>query len=456
MLLNLIPGRRRPSLTALTLVLEAFAPSRPRYLAAMPINLKFQTFAGNPLRSSNSDSTSSPSSALDSLKSFLSGGDAESSAVARVLPFRKGRAWVRSTDSTSDSAPKWSIGWVSPAKVSGIPAESFIYLGSDPEEEAGPVSWAVDVSNAENLHLGLPGDGFGFVDLRTLMVATNWADSDAMGALAIAGHAGALLEWHRTSRFCGHCGSPTASIDSGRRKQCANESCKKKIYPRVDPVWLHPFTYAIIQLFYLLAHHMDYGLEQVVIMLVIDKENDRALLSDQSRLAPRLWTCLAGFIEPGESLEEAVRRETLEETGIEVGEVVYHSSQPWPVGPGSMPCQLMMGFFAYAKTFDIHVDKSELQDAQWYKREDVKKALTYNEYERTYKTTANKVNQICKGLERGQVSAIDLNIGGGDLAPMFVPGPYAIAHHLISSWVHEDTHSSNGLESKQLSSLSNL
>ncbi|XP_074570798.1 nudix hydrolase 19, chloroplastic-like isoform X2 [Curcuma longa] len=426
MLLNLIPGRRRPSLTALTLVLEAFAPPRPRYLAAMAINLEFHTFAGNPLRSSNSDSTSSPRSSLEALKSFLSGGDAESSAVARVLPFRKGRAWVRSTDSTSDPAPKWSIGWVSPAKVSGIPVESFVYLGSDPEEEASTVSWAVDVSNAENLHLGLPGDGFGFVDLRTLMVATNWADSDAMGALAIAGHAGALLEWHRTSRFCGHCGSPTASIDAGRRKQCTSESCKKKIYPRV------------------------------VIMLVIDKENDRALLSDQSRLAPRLWTCLAGFIEPGESLEEAVRRETLEETGIEVGEVVYHSSQPWPVGPGSMPCQLMMGFFAYAKTFDIHVDKSELQDAQWYKREDVKKALTYNEYERTYKTTANKVNQICKGLERGQVSAVELITGSGDLVPMFVPGPYAIAHHLISSWVHEDTHSSNGLQSKQLSSLSNL
>lgn len=181
-------GRRRLSSTALTLVLEAFAPPGSRYLAAMPINLKFHTFAGNPLRSSNSDSTSSPTSALDALKSFLSGGDAESSAVARVLPFRKGRAWVLSTDSTSDSVPKWSIGWVSPAKVSGIPAEFFVYLGSDPEEEAGTVSWAVDVSNAENLQLGLPGDGFGFVDLRTLMVATNCADSDAMGALAIAGH----------------------------------------------------------------------------------------------------------------------------------------------------------------------------------------------------------------------------------------------------------------------------
>ncbi|MQI32354.1 NUDIX domain-containing protein, partial [Escherichia coli] len=101
----------------------------------------------------------------------------------------------------------------------------------------------------------------------------------------------------------GHCGERTVPKEAGRRKQCSNESCKMRIYPRVDPV---------------------------VIMLVIDRENDRALLSRQSRFVPRMWSCLAGFIEPGESLEEAVRRETWEETGIEVGEVVYHSSQPWP------------------------------------------------------------------------------------------------------------------------------
>ncbi|WOL09211.1 nudix hydrolase 19, chloroplastic [Canna indica] len=424
---------RSPSPRTLTQHLEGSGPSlRPHHCTeAMSIILKSHAFAGNPLKSGypKSDGLRSPSSALESLKIFLSGSDDGSSAVVRVLPFRKGKPLARSVDSTSDSAPRWSLGWVSPAKVRDFPAESFVYLGSVPEEEAGTISWAVDVSDADNLALGGGGDGLCFVELRTLMVATNWADTDAMGELAIAGQARAILEWHNSSRFCGQCGTRTASIDAGRRKQCTNASCKKRIYPRVDPV---------------------------VIMLVIDKENDCALLSHQSRFVPRMWSCLAGFIEPGESLEEAVRRETWEETGIEVGEVVYHSSQPWPVGPSSMPCQLMVGFFAYAKSFDIHVDKEELEDARWHKREDVKKALTFAEYEKAQKTAAVKIHRMCKGVERNQHSSSDFNVESGELAPMFVPGPFAIAHHLISSWVHEDANYCHGMLPKQLTSMSNL
>ncbi|CAL9101971.1 unnamed protein product [Musa textilis] len=424
---------RRPSSRTLVPPLEGFdrPPSR-RYGTAMSINLRSHAFAGNPLRSSHpkSEGSSSPSSALDALKSLLSGSVDGSSEVARVLPFKRGRPLAHSVDSTSGSAPRWNLGWVSAAKFGGLAAESFVYLGSGPVEEAGTVSWAVDVSDAGNVELGGGGGGNGlcFVELRTLMVATDWADADAMEELAIAGHARSLLEWHNVSRFCGHCGARTVSTDAGRRKQCTNGSCKKRIYPRVDPV---------------------------VIMLVIDEENDRALLSHQSRFVPRMWSCLAGFIEPGESLEEAVRRETREETGIEVGEVVYHSSQPWPVGPSSMPCQLMVGFFAHAKSFDIHVDKVELEDAQWHKREDVKKALTFAEYEKAQKTAALKVNQMCGGVERDQNFFSDFNVESGELAPMFVPGPYAIAHHLISSWVHEGANCNHGLP-KQLNSLSNL
>ncbi|KAI5441288.1 variant 2 [Lathyrus oleraceus] len=240
------------------------------------------------------------------------------------------------------------------------------------------------------------------------------------------GQARALLEWHNISRFCGHCGEKTVPMEAGRRKQCSNESCKKRIYPRVDPV---------------------------VIMLVIDRENDRALLSKQSRFVPRMWSCLAGFIEPGESLEEAVRRETWEETGIEVGEVVYHSSQPWPVGPNSMPCQLMVGFFAYAKSLEINVDKEELEDAQWHSREDVRKALTFAEYKKAQTTAAAKVEQMCKGVEKTHSLSTDFNVESGELTPMFVPGPFAIAHHLISSWAFPD----QNCHSKQpSSSVSNL
>ncbi|TQD97154.1 hypothetical protein C1H46_017243 [Malus baccata] len=176
----------------------------------------------------------------------------------------------------------------------------------------------------------------------------------------------------------------------------------------------------------------------VVIMLVIDRENDRALLSRQFRFVPRMWSCLAGFIEPGESLEEAVRRETWEETGIEVGEVVYHSSQPWPVGPSSMPCQLMVGFFAYAKSLEINVDKEELEDAQWHSREDVKRALTFAEYKKAQRTAATRVEQMCKGVEKEQSLSADFNVESGELASMFIPGPFAIAHHLISSWAYQD------------------
>ncbi|KAG8372715.1 hypothetical protein BUALT_Bualt12G0095500 [Buddleja alternifolia] len=286
-----------------------------------------------------------------------------------------------------------------------------VMVGLLEDSEDGVVYWAIDVSEASGLVSELLGaKQFCFVELRTLMVATDWADPQAMAQLAVAGHARALLEWHTMARFCGFCGGKTVPKEAGRRKQCSNELCKKRIYPRVDPV---------------------------VIMLVIDKENDCVLLSRQSRFVPRMWSCLAGFIEPGETLEEAVRRETWEETGIEVGEVVYHSSQPWPVGPSSMPCQLMVGFFAYAKSLEINVDKEELEDAKWHSREDVKKALTFAEYKKAQNTAAAKVEQMCKGVEKGQNLSADFNLESGELAPMFVPGPYAIAHHLISTWANQ-------------------
>nr|GMC65245.1 nudix hydrolase 19, chloroplastic [Ipomoea batatas] len=350
-----------------------------------------------------------------------------------------GRHWFFSDSgrplagSSGSPDPNWHLGWLDFGDCRGLlenyavklSEESLVYLGSKNGEDDNQsvVYWAVDVSEGGNdLVKALGARQLCFVELRTLMVASDWADSRAMGELAIAGHGRALLEWHGVSRFCGFCGSKTVPADAGRRKLCSNELCKKRVYPRVDPV------------------HSD---------IFIDKENDRALLSRQSRFVPRMWSCLAGFMEPGESLEEAVRRETREETGIEVGEVVYHSSQPWPVGPSSMPCQLMVGFFAYAKSFEIEVDKEELEDAQWHSREDVKKALTLAEYHKAQKTTAAKVDQMCKGVEKEQNLATTYNVDSGELAPMFVPGPYAIAHHLISSWANQvGINNGNGTQSK--------
>ncbi|KAL6861540.1 hypothetical protein ACP4OV_017240 [Aristida adscensionis] len=386
----------------------------------MAIHLRPHAFAANPLRTLSASTAVSPSAAAEALRCVLDPAAAADAAtphpqhLSKILPFRRGRPLARSPDpppSASPAPPLWRLAWLPPSRVPGVAPDAFVFLGAHGEGDGKEAAayWAVDVSEVED---GAAGDGSTFVDLRTLMVATDWSDRDAMGELAVAGHARALLEWHNTAKFCGACGAAAVPTEAGRRKQCSNESCKKRIYPRVDPV---------------------------VIMLVIDKENDRALLSRQSRFVPRMWSCLAGFIEPGESLEEAVRRETWEETGIEVGEVIYHSSQPWPVGPNTMPCQLMVGFFAYAKSFEIHVDKQELEDAQWHSREDIKKALTFAEYEKAQRTNALKVNQICKGAEKGQRLSSDLNVESGEPAPMFVPGPFAIAHHLISSWAFEGT-----------------
>ncbi|KAA3486072.1 nudix hydrolase 19, chloroplastic [Gossypium australe] len=394
----------------------------------MSINLNAHAFAGNPIRSKTPKAHDplSPSSAFQSLKTHLlqnpettSLPPPPKSPLFKVLPFRKGRPLASSsiTGNNDDDVPSWHLGWISLTDCKyflgkcgvDLTEDSLVYLGSKVEDDV--VYWAVDVSGESILVPELGNKHFCFVDLRTLMVATDWSDSIAMGELAIAGHARALLEWHNLSRFCGHCGEKTIPKEAGRRKQCSNESCKKRIYPRVDPV---------------------------VIMLVIDRENDRALLGRQSRFVPRMWSCLAGFIEPGESLEEAVRRETYEEAGIEVGEVVYHSSQPWPVGPSSIPCQLMVGFFAYAKSLEINVDKEELEDAQWHSREDVRKALAVAEYKKAQKTTAAKVDQMCKGVEKGQSLSADFNVESGELAPMFFPGPFAIAHHLISTWANQD------------------
>ncbi|CAI0543023.1 unnamed protein product [Linum tenue] len=430
MLLSLFPSSSSPPncafISSLLLNPRRTSPASPFFLRAattraislcftttsttMSVNLQTHAFAGNPLRSTipKPGDPFSPSSALETLKSRLmeSASSNHSQLLSpsfQVLPFRKGRPLASSVDGDGASGRNWHLGWIGLADCrrflakSGVEltAESLVFLGFMPDEDV--VYWAIDVSSESSLVPEFGGKRLCFVELRTLMVAADWTDDRVMADLAIAGHARALLEWHKLSRFCGSCGANTVPAEAGRRKQCSNETCKARVYPRIDPV---------------------------VIMLVIDKENDRVLLSRQSRFVPRMWSCLAGFIEPGESLEEAVRRETFEEAGIEVGEVVYHSSQPWP-------------------------------DAKWLSREDVQKALSLAEYKKAQTTAAAKVEQMCKGVEKGQSLSADFNVESGELAPMFFPGPSAIAHHLISSWVHGQTTIGGG--GRQIStSLSNL
>jgi NAD+ diphosphatase len=176
-----------------------------------------------------------------------------------------------------------------------------------------------------------PASGLGeaamrFTDLRTVGARLDRRDG------ALLAFSRAMLFWHSRHRFCGVCGNPTRSEEAGHMRRCMNSECKTMHFPRTDPA---------------------------VIMLVTDGE--RALLGRQKQFPPGMYSTLAGFVEPGESLEQAVAREVREETGIEVGAVAYHSSQPWP-----FPANIMLGFHAKALTRDIAVDYGELQDAAWF------------------------------------------------------------------------------------------
>jgi NAD+ diphosphatase len=174
-------------------------------------------------------------------------------------------------------------------------------------------------------------DAFEVLDLRSIAVQ-GAVPPDELGILA---EAKALLNWHARHRFCANCGAPTAVSCSGFRRDCS--ACGAQHFPRTDPV---------------------------AIMLVA--RGDRCLLGRQSRFVAGMYSCLAGFVEPGETIEDAVRRETFEEAGVRVGAVRYVASQPWP-----FPANLMIGCRAEALSEEVVVDKSELEDARWFARDEV-------------------------------------------------------------------------------------
>ncbi len=170
-----------------------------------------------------------------------------------------------------------------------------------------------------------------FQDLRVLG-STLPADQANLVA-----HARALVIWHRTQRFCGHCGQPTRAESGGNSRLCSSEACGRRLFPRVDPA---------------------------IIVLVHDR--DHCLLGRQTSWPEGRYSTIAGFVEPGESLEDAVAREVHEETDVRVGAVRYHSSQPWP-----FPSSLMLGFTADARSSAISLNDGELEDAQWFSAKEV-------------------------------------------------------------------------------------
>ena len=159
----------------------------------------------------------------------------------------------------------------------------------------------------------------------------------------LVAHARALVLWHASQVFCGVCGSSARPEAAGNSRICLNDDCRREIFPRVDPA-----------------------------IIVLVSAGDRCLLGRQARWPEGRYSTIAGFVEPGESLEDAVRREVYEETNIRVGQVSYHSSQPWP-----FPSSLMLGFTAEATSSDISLNDGELEDAQWFTRKGI--ALRFSE-----------------------------------------------------------------------------
>lgn len=204
-------------------------------------------------------------------------------------------------------------------------AEDIIFLGMYQDAPA----FAFHVDKTEDA----PFPDFGqFHDLRYLGSALPAEEAN------LVAHARALVLWHGLQKYCGRCGSPSRPESGGNSRLCINDDCARTIFPRVDPA-----------------------------IIVLVSNGKHCLLGRQASWPEGRYSTIAGFVEPGESLEDAVRREVREETNIEVQNVRYNSSQPWP-----FPSSLMLGFFAEASTSEIALNDGELEDAQWFTRKQLK------------------------------------------------------------------------------------
>ena len=287
---------------------------------------------------------------------------------------RRDEEWIRGK--ARDSASKFLPLWDSRVLISDTPQPELGWLNWSALAEAG-FDW-------DPLFLGLQGETAHFaLDLsknaevgEKLQEKTDYRFEDARSAAemlstpeaGILAQGRAQINWHNRHGFCSVCGQETVVLRGGQKRVCP--SCKAEHFPRVDPV---------------------------IIMVVADR--DRCLLGQsRGRLAAmNRYSALAGFVDQGESIEEAVAREVMEEAGIRVKNVRYHSSQPWP-----FPSSLMIGCHAEAATTEIAMDAEEMTDVKWFEREEVLLALE----------------------EKSESLAL--------------PGRIAIAHHLIRAWAEKE------------------
>ena len=251
---------------------------------------------------------------------------------------REDAAWLQAAARSDDS---WFVPvWGDRCLAAGEPARTvllrrrqvgdyvaddrLIFLGLFREQPA----FAVGIDRA----LPPPFEDLGqFHDLRYL---GSILPADEANLVA---HARALVIWHGVQRFCGRCGSPMRTESGGNSRLCGDDGCGLRVFPRVDPA-----------------------------IIVLVSRGDRCLLGRQASWPEGRYSTIAGFVEPGESLEDAVVREVREETNVEVDDVRYHSSQPWP-----FPSSLMLGFEASASSETIELNDGELEDARWFTRKEL-------------------------------------------------------------------------------------
>jgi NAD+ diphosphatase len=280
----------------------------------------------------------------DSLPAALADPD------ARYLIQASGRMWLKQTGDAFDA-------WFTRVEIDALPValDQAIFLGL---QDGTPVIALPGKAEPDALPEPLKA-----IDNRSVYVQ-GLADEPTLGAVALGA---SLLSWNAATRFCGRCGAPTEMRIGGYKRKCT--SCGAESFPRTDPV---------------------------AIMLTVTRE--RCLLGRSPHFPPGMYSALAGFIEPGETIEDAVRRETFEESGIRIGRVAYHASQPWP-----FPHSLMIGCFGEALDETIDADLTELEDCRWFTREETR--------------------AIVAGTHPGGVR---------------MPPPGAIAAHLIKAWAASD------------------
>lgn len=267
--------------------------------------------------------------------------------TSKILPLRNLKVLI-----SNDDLPV--LGWQTPAdleELGEVPTPLLLGLLDDQAYFAADVSSLETASQLEN-------QKYRFEDARS--AAGQVAREDA----GIIAQARSHVGWHSQHGFCSVCGHTTTIQRGGQVRKCTN--CAIEHFPRTDPV-----------------------------IIVVVSDGDQCLLGQSwGRLArSNMYSALAGFMDQGESIEEAVRREVMEEAGIQATNVRYHSSQPWP-----FPSSLMIGCHANAATTDIHKDDEEMTDVRWFPSDEVRSALA------------------------------------GKSDTLSVPGPFAIAHHLIKAW----------------------